>query len=77
MTMSFCGHGFTGIQRGLLDVVRSWINPNRAFAIAAAYFDAWQCMDFHRAIPLAVANRLFGKEAMEPIIEEINEALVA
>lgn len=28
-------------------------------------------------VPLAVANRVFGKDALKPIIEELNEVLVA
>lgn len=28
-------------------------------------------------VPLAVANRVFGKDALKPIIEELNEILVA
>lgn len=28
-------------------------------------------------VPLAVANRVFGKHALKPIIEELNEVLVA
>ena len=27
-------------------------------------------------VPLAVANRVFGKDAVKPIIEELNEVLV-
>jgi preprotein translocase subunit SecB len=42
-----------------------------------AYFDAWQRVDSDEGVPLAVANRVFGKDALKPIIEELNEILVA
>ena len=43
----------------------------------AAYLDAWQSVDSDEGVPLAVANRVFGKDALKPIIEELNEILVA
>jgi hypothetical protein len=52
-----------------------------------AYLDAWQSVDSddlsaeasakEEGVPLAVANRVFGKDALKPIIEELNEVLVA
>ncbi len=30
-----------------------------------------------KASPLAVATRIFGKDALKPIIEELNQALIA
>lgn len=52
-----------------------------------AYLDAWQSVDSDDAssvasakgegVPLAVANRVFGKDALKPIIEELNKVLVA
>ena len=43
----------------------------------AAYLDAWQSVDSDEGVPLAVANRVFGKDALKPIIEELNLALIA
>lgn len=52
-----------------------------------AYLDAWQRVDSDdlsaiasakaEGVPLAVANRVFGKDSLKPIIEELNEVLVA
>ncbi|MEZ5324265.1 MAG: hypothetical protein R3F19_04295 [Verrucomicrobiales bacterium] len=42
-----------------------------------AYLDAWQSVDSDEGVPLAVANRVFGKDALKPIIEELNEILAA
>lgn len=42
-----------------------------------AYLDASQSVDSDEGVPLAVANRVFGKDALKPIIEELNEVLVA
>ena len=43
----------------------------------AAYLDAWQSVDSDEGVPHAVANRVFGKNALKPIIEELNEVLAA
>lgn len=52
-----------------------------------AYLAAWQRVDSNdrssealekeEGVPLAAANRVFGKDALMPIIEELNEVLVA
>jgi len=34
-------------------------------------------VDSDQGVPLAVANRVFGKDALKPVIEELNEVLVA
>lgn len=39
--------------------------------------EIWQSVDSDEGVPLAVANRVFGKDALKPIIEELNEVLVA
>ena len=54
---------------------------------STAYLDAWQSVDSddvsavasakEEGVPLAVANRVFGKNALKPIIEELNEVLVS
>ena len=53
----------------------------------AAYLDVWHSVESddlsavafakEEGVPLAVANRVFGKDALKPIIEELNEVLVA
>ncbi len=40
------------------------------------YLDAWQSVDSDEGVPLAVAKRVFGQDP-KPIIEELNEVLVA
>lgn len=56
-----------------------WRALNGAFATddSSAYLEAWQSVDSDEGVPLAVANRVFGKDALKPIIEELNEVLVA
>lgn len=40
------------------------------------YLDAWQNVDSKQGVPLAVARKAFGEDP-KPIIEELNEVLVA
>jgi len=70
---------FTSAQRHWLDVIKNYVALNGAFATddQDAYLDAWQSVDSDEGVPLAVANRVFGKDALKPIIEELNEVLVA
>jgi type I restriction enzyme R subunit len=70
---------FTPEQIHWLDVIKNYIALNGAFATddQNAYLDAWQSVDSDEGVPLAVANRVFGKDALKPIIEELNEVLVA
>ena len=70
---------FTQSQIHWLKVIRDYVAFNGAFATddQDAYLDAWQSVDSDEGVPLAVANRVFGKEALKPIIEELNEVLVA
>lgn len=73
------GARFTDAQRHWLDVIKNYVALNGAFATddQDAYLDAWQSVDSDEGVPLAVANRVFGKDALKPIIEELNEVLVA
>ena len=73
------GGRFTDPQRHWLDVIKNYVALNGAFATddQDAYLDAWQSVDSDEGVPLAVANRVFGKDALKPIIEELNEVLVA
>ena len=70
---------FTESQIHWLKVIRDYVALNGAFATddQSAYLDAWQSVDSDEGVPLAVANRVFGKDALKPIIEELNEVLVA
>jgi type I restriction enzyme R subunit len=70
---------FTPAQIHWLDVIKNYVALNGAFAAddQDAYLDAWQSVDSDEGVPLAVANRVFGKDALKPIIEELNEVLVA
>lgn len=70
---------FTPAQIHWLDVIKNYVALNGAFATddQDAYLDAWQSVDSDEGVPLAVANRVFGKDALKPIIEELNEVLVA
>jgi type I restriction enzyme R subunit len=70
---------FTPEQIHWLDVIKNYVALNGAFATddQDAYLDAWQSVDSDEGVPLAVANRIFGKDALKPIIEELNEVLVA
>jgi hypothetical protein len=53
----------------------------------SAYLDVWHSVESddvsavasakEEGVPLAVANRVLGKDALKPIIEELNEVLVA
>lgn len=67
------------VQRHWLEVIKNYVALNGAFATEDqdAYLDAWQSVDSDEGVPLAVANRVFGKDALKPIIEELNEVLVA
>jgi hypothetical protein len=40
------------------------------------YLEAWQNVDSKEGVPLAVARKAFGNDP-KPIIEELNEVLVA
>ena len=73
------GERFTEVQRHWLEVIKNYVALNGAFATEdpAAYLDAWQSVDSDEGVPLAVANRVFGKDALKPMIEELNEVLVA
>lgn len=73
------GERFTEAQRHWLEVIKNYIALNGAFATddQDAYLDAWQSVDSDEGVPLAVANRVFGKDALKPMIEELNEVLVA
>ena len=73
------GERFTDGQRHWLDVIKNYVALNGAFATddQDAYLDAWQSVDSDEGVPLAVAHRVFGKDALKPIIEELNEVLVA
>ncbi len=70
---------FTPAQIHWLDVIKNYVALNGAFATddQDAYLDAWQSVDSDEGVPLAVAKRVFGKDALKPIIEELNEVLVA
>ncbi len=70
---------FTAEQVHWLEVIKNYIALNGAFATddQDAYLDAWQSVDSDEGVPLAVANRVFGKDALKPMIEELNEVLVA
>jgi hypothetical protein len=70
---------FTESQIHWLKVIRDYVALNGAFATddQEAYLDAWQSVDSDEGVPLAVANRVFGTDALKPIIEELNEVLVA
>jgi hypothetical protein len=70
---------FTPAQIYWLGVIKNYVALNGAFATddQEAYLDAWQSVDSDEGVPLAVANRVFGKDALKPIIEELNEVLVA
>jgi type I restriction enzyme R subunit len=70
---------FTPEQIHWLDVIKNYVALNGAFATddQDAYLDAWQSVDSDEGVPLAVANRFFGKDALKTIIEELNEVLVA
>ncbi len=73
------GSPFDDAQRHWLDVIKNDIALNGAFATddQGACRHAWQSVDSDEGVPLAVANRVFGKDALKPIIEELNEVLVA
>ena len=72
------GGRFTDAQRHWLDVIKNYIALNGAFATddQDAYLDAWQSVDSDEGVPLAVARKAFGSDP-KPIIEELNEILVA
>ncbi len=69
---------FTDAQRHWLDIIKNYVALNGAFATEdpEAYLDAWQSVDSDEGVPLAVAKRVFGEDP-KPIIEELNEVLVA
>jgi len=70
---------FTAAQLAWLEVIKNYVALNGAFATddAAAYRNAWESVDSNEGVPLAVAIRVFGKDHLKPIIEELNEVLVA
>ena len=70
---------FNADQRHWLDIIKNYIALNGAFATAdpEAYRNAWESVDSNEGVPLAVASRVFGKDHLKPIIEELNEVLVA
>jgi len=70
---------FTEGQLVWLKVIRDYIALNGAFATDSpeAYLDAWQSVDSRQSNSYAVANRVLGKNELKPIIEELNEVLVA
>ena len=72
------GGRFTDAQRHWLDVIKNYVALNGAFATddQDAYLDAWQSVDSDEGVPLAVARKAFGGDP-KPIIEELNEILVA
>ena len=69
---------FTDAQRHWLDIIKNYVALNGAFATEDQqdYLDAWQSVDSDEGVPLAVAKRVFGEDP-KPIIEELNEVLVA
>jgi type I restriction enzyme R subunit len=69
----------TSDQLHWLTVIKNYIALNGAFATddQTAYLEAWQSVDSGEGVPLAVANRVFGKENLKSIIEELNGVLVA
>ena len=70
---------FTESQVHWLKVIRNYVSLNGAFATddQTAYLDAWQSVDSDEGVPLAVAKRIFGQDDLKPIINELNEVLVA
>ncbi|MFK5956404.1 MAG: DEAD/DEAH box helicase family protein [Planctomycetota bacterium] len=70
---------FTKDQLDWLEVIKNYVALNGSFATddAEAYRNAWESVDSNEGVPLAVANRVFGKDHLKPIIEELNEVLVA
>jgi hypothetical protein len=73
------GERFTEAQRHWLEVIKNYVALNGAFATddQDAYLDAWQSVDSDEGVPLAVASRVFGKDALKPLIEELNHTLIA
>ena len=69
---------FTESQIAWLKVIRDTIALNGAFPTdeQQAYLEAWQNVDSKESVPLAVARKAFGSDP-KPIIEELNEVLVA
>lgn len=69
---------FTPEQIKWLDVIKNYVALNGAFGTEdqTAYLDAWQSVDSDESVPLAVAKRVFGQDP-KPIIEELNQALIA
>jgi type I restriction enzyme R subunit len=69
---------FTDTQIHWLKVIRDYIALNGAFATdnQDAYLDAWQSVDSDEGVPLAVAKKAFGQDP-KPLIEELNQALIA
>ena len=68
------GGRFTDAQLHWLDVIKNYVALNGAFATDDQ--DAWQSVDSDEGVPLAVARKAFGGDP-KPIIEELNEILVA
>ncbi|MBK1883542.1 DEAD/DEAH box helicase family protein [Luteolibacter pohnpeiensis] len=73
------GERFTDAQRHWLDIIKNTIALNGAFPTDEQedYLEAWQNVDSKEGVPLAVARKAFGNEDPKPIIEELNEILVA
>jgi type I restriction enzyme R subunit len=69
---------FTDAQRHWLDTIKNYIALNGAFSTEnpEAYRDAWEGVDSRQANALAVARKAFGED-LKPVIEELNEVLVA
>ncbi len=69
---------FTPEQIKWLDIIKNTIALNGAFPTDEQddYLEAWQNVDSKEGVPLAVARRAFGADP-KPIIEELNDVLVA
>jgi len=69
---------FTEKQLHWLGIIKNYVALNGAFNTddSEAYLEAWQSVDSDESVPFAVAKRAFGKDP-KPIIEELNEVLVA
>jgi hypothetical protein len=76
---TFTSPRFTEQQIHWLGVIKNYVALNGAFVTEdpEAYRNAWESVDSNEGVPLAVANRVFGKGQLKPVIEELNEALIA
>ena len=72
------GTPFTDAQLHWLEVIKNTIALNGAFPTEEQedYLEAWQNVDSKEGVPLAVARKAFGDD-LKPIIEKLNEVLVA